>query len=216
MTHPPLIITGAYGSGKTECALAFALRWAGEGDAVTLIDLDFVNPYFRAQDHRAELEAAGARIIAPEPRVGPIDAPSMPPAARGALLRPRGRVVVDLGGDPAGAIVIRQFAPALRRYECWAAHNAFRPTTSEPEQAAALLREIARATGLRVSGLLAASHLGEGTTAAEVLDGLAQTRVIASLLDIPVTMICPPVWVALPALDLPLLPIAPRLRRPWE
>lgn len=43
-----LILTGAYGSGKTECAMALA-GILQEQAPVTLIDLDFVNPYFRAQ-----------------------------------------------------------------------------------------------------------------------------------------------------------------------
>ena len=51
--QPTIIITGAYGSGKTEIALALAARYAAE-ETVTLIDLDFVNPYFRVQDHAAD------------------------------------------------------------------------------------------------------------------------------------------------------------------
>jgi Mrp family chromosome partitioning ATPase len=73
MIYPPLIITGAYGSGKTEVAMELAVRWA-EREAVTLIDLDFVNPYFRSQDHRAELEQHGVHIIAPDEKVAAIDA----------------------------------------------------------------------------------------------------------------------------------------------
>jgi len=216
MTHPPLIITGAFGSGKTECALALAAQWAAAGERVSLVDLDFVIPYFRAQEHRAELEGLGVEIVAPEARVAAIDAPSVPPETRTALLHPRGRTVVDLGGDPAGAVVIAQFAPELTRYELWAAHNCFRPTTAEPAEAAALLAEIAEATRLRLTGLIAASHIGRDTSKDDVLLGLAQTRAVAGLLGVPVTLLSVPAWVTLPALDLPTLRITPRLRRPWE
>lgn len=212
----PLIITGAFGSGKTECALALAAQWARAGEVVSLVDLDFVNPYFRAQEHRAELEALGVEVIAPEARVAAIDAPSVPAGTRAALLRPRGRTIVDLGGDPAGAVVIAQFAPELRAYELWAAHNVFRPTTAEPEQAAALLAEIAGATRLRLTGLIAASHLGEDTTVDDVLDGLESTRAVAGLLGVPVVLLSAPAWLRLPALEAPVLAITPRLKRPWE
>jgi hypothetical protein len=105
ISNRTIIITGAYGSGKTECAMALAMTQAAFAP-VTLVDLDFVNPYFRSQDHRDTLEAAGVRVVAPDPEVAPIDAPAMPPEAREVMLRPNGLTLVDLGGDPAGAIVI--------------------------------------------------------------------------------------------------------------
>jgi len=212
---PPLIITGAYGSGKTECALALALQWAAR-EPVTLIDLDFVNPYFRAQDHREALERAGVAVLAPDARVAQLDAPSLPPATGPTLLHPPGRVIVDLGGDPAGAVVIAQFADRLPAYDLWAAHNLFRPTTAAPAAAAALLRAIAAAARLRFTGLIAASHLGEFTTVDDLLAGLDGTRAVSALLDVPVVLLSAPAWLRLPPLDLPVLPITPRLKRPWE
>lgn len=212
----PLILTGAYGSGKTECALALAVRDAAAGEAVTLIDLDFVNPYFRSQDEKAALEVAGIRVLSPEARVAAIDAPSLPVATGATLLSPPGRVIVDLGGDPAGAVVIAQFADRLTEYDLWGVHNAFRPTTADPEVAAALLQEIEAVTHLDLTGLVAASHLGEFTTVDDVLAGFAQTERVAALLDVPIRLLTPPAWLVLPPLSTPMLPITPRLLRPWE
>ena len=42
-----LVLTGNYGSGKTELALNLALRFS-EQYRTTLVDLDIVNPYFRS------------------------------------------------------------------------------------------------------------------------------------------------------------------------
>jgi len=213
-----LIITGSYGSGKTECALALAMRWAVEAP-VTLIDLDFVNPYFRVQDQQVELARLGIKLLAPEERVAAIDAPSLPPATREYLLHPPGRTIVDLGGDPAGAIVIRQFADELNAgggYEMWAVVNGYRPTTSDPPQTAALLREIAVATGLRLTGLVSNTHLGAQTTVEDISEGLALARATGALLAVPVIMIGVPNWLTCPALDVPLLPITPQLLRPWD
>jgi hypothetical protein len=64
----PLILTGAYGSGKTEIAVALALACAATG-STTLVDLDFVTPYFRAQDCRPALDVAGVSLVAPDARV---------------------------------------------------------------------------------------------------------------------------------------------------
>ena len=44
------LITGHYGSGKTNFAVNLALQQAAAGKKVTVVDLDIVNPYFRTAD----------------------------------------------------------------------------------------------------------------------------------------------------------------------
>ncbi len=210
-----VIITGAYGSGKTECALALAASWAAT-EPVTLVDLDFVNPYFRAQEHAAELRTLGVHLIAPDPRVAPIDAPALPPAARHALLHPSGQTIVDLGGDPDGAIVIGQFAPEMAHYDCWAVVNFARPTTATPAQAATVMQAIATVTRLRLTGLISNTHFGRATTADDLSNGFTQAQALGALLRVPVVLACAPAWLPPPPLPVPCLPITPRLRRPWE
>ena len=209
-----IIITGAYGSGKTECALALAGEMAAS-EAVTLVDLDFVNPYFRAQDYAAELRDLGVGLIAPDPHVAPLDAPAMPPATRQALLSPVGRTIVDLGGDANGAIVIGQFAAKMVDYACWAVLNFARPTTATPTEAAAVLQEIAAAMRLTLTGLISNTHMGARTTVEEVRHGLAQAREVEQLLRVPVVLAGVPAWLTPLELAVPVLAISPRVRQPW-
>lgn len=211
----PCILTGAYGSGKTEIALALALEAAAQGP-VTLIDLDFVTPYFRSQDVQQELSAHGVRLLAPEAHLAQIDAPVLPEGLEAALCQPVEPTIVDIGGDPAGAVVIAQFVPRMPAYECWVVVNFSRPTTATPALAEALLAEIAVTARLRFSGLISNTHLGPYTTADDVLAGLAQARGLAAQLGVPVVRVAAPAGLALPPLPEPLLPITPRLRRPWE
>ncbi|MHB9131254.1 MAG: ParA family protein [Armatimonadota bacterium] len=210
-----LIITGAYGSGKTECALALAARDVQAGP-VTLVEMDFVTPYFRTLDHQTEMEALGVRVIAPDPAVAAIDAPSLPPTIGQALVHPIGQTIVDLGGDPAGAVVIGQFAPRLVAYDLWAVVNFSRPSTATPELAAALLQEVTAVTRLSLTGLVSNTHLGPYTTPEDILGGLAHAHTLGAHLGLPVVLLCTPAGVALPPVDLPVLTITPRLRRPWE
>ena len=51
-----LIITGHYGTGKTNIAVNLALKLA-EHEPVCLIDCDIVNPYFRSTDNKELLES---------------------------------------------------------------------------------------------------------------------------------------------------------------
>ena len=57
--HRLLIVTGHFGTGKTEFSVNLALALAREGEKVMMADLDIVNPYFRSKDSQAELERAG-------------------------------------------------------------------------------------------------------------------------------------------------------------
>ena len=46
MVTPRLtVIAGAYGSGKTEVAINYALRLRAKGKNVNMVDLDIVNPF---------------------------------------------------------------------------------------------------------------------------------------------------------------------------
>ena len=44
------IVTGHYGSGKTNISANLAIKLAEAGKKVTVVDLDIVNPYFRTAD----------------------------------------------------------------------------------------------------------------------------------------------------------------------
>ena len=72
-----LIIIGNFGSGKTELALNIAFE-AAETKKVTFVDLDIVNPYFRSTERKAELEAAGIRLLSPSFTNLGVEVPSLP------------------------------------------------------------------------------------------------------------------------------------------
>jgi Mrp family chromosome partitioning ATPase len=57
------IITGHYGSGKTEFAVNLALAFAREGRRPILADLDIVNPYFCSRERKTALEDRGVRVV---------------------------------------------------------------------------------------------------------------------------------------------------------
>ena len=86
-----LIITGHYGTGKTNIAVNLALKLA-EHEPVCLIDCDIVNPYFRSTDNKELLESKGILVFSPNFANTNLDTPSLP-AAIGSVFQMNRRII---------------------------------------------------------------------------------------------------------------------------
>jgi hypothetical protein len=216
------ILTGYYGSGKTEVALHVARSLAGEAEGVRLVDLDFLKPVFRAREHRPALARAGVRLVAPEGELAAAEVPVMPCVS--ALLGgpPHERVIIDLAGDGGGARAIAQFAPLLARnpHELIMVVNPMRPFARTAERIERAVRELEQVTRLRVAALLANGNLGAQTTPAVVLDGLEIARVAAGVLALPLRAVVIPEFLRgrMDPLGIaePCLWLRRRVLLPWE
>ena len=107
MSNHLIIVTGHFGSGKTEFALNLAFRFAREGRTVLLADLDIVNPYFCSRERKQELAAQGIRLIAS--KGADSDLPAINPEVY-ALFEPGVCGVMDVGGDAIGAQALGRFS----------------------------------------------------------------------------------------------------------
>lgn len=94
------IITGHYGSGKTEFAVNYvtALREQTEGK-VAIADLDIVNVYFRSREKKEELEEKGIMVIASNIEGAGADVPAVSGAMTMPVTNKEFQYVVDLGGQ---------------------------------------------------------------------------------------------------------------------
>jgi len=60
------LITGNYGSGKTEFSVNFIKQLSGIRTlSPTIVDMDIVNPYFRSREALKLLEGMGVEVVAP-------------------------------------------------------------------------------------------------------------------------------------------------------
>ena len=180
------IITGHYGTGKTNLSINLALDLAERFAEVTLVDLDVVNPYFRSSDYTALLERHGVRVVAPTFAGTTLETPSLPAAICGALESP-GAVVLDVGGDDAGATALGRYSKQIEQidYDMLYVINHYRNLTATPEEAAALLTEIEAASHLKATGIANNSHLRTETRLETVLDSAEFARQTADLLGLP-------------------------------
>ena len=178
------IITGHYGSGKTEFAINLALQAVRAGESCLLADLDIVNPYFCVRERADMLEREGVHVILST--AGRTDLPALNARLYGFMQNGM-RGILDVGGDPAGARVLGRFSDKIRaiEHEMLVVMNFRRPETGTVEQALDYIRQIEGSAQLRATGLVNNTHLCGETTADDVLFGAEQARIVAEKSGVP-------------------------------
>ncbi len=186
LERPITILVGPSGSGKTEIAVNLAFGWRNRGARVTLVDLDLVKPFFRCRLARADLEARGIRLVAPDGDRFYADLPILVPEARSAGRNGSAsgmRYIFDVGGDDHGARALGSLAGCLDHA---AADLLFVVNTSRPFPHAGVLERIQAAARMAVTGLVANTHLMEETTPELVQAGIEAARALGAASGIPV------------------------------
>ena len=183
------IITGHYGSGKTNLAVNLALQLADAGEKVTIVDFDIVNPYFRTADFAKLFEERGVTLAASMYANTSLDIPAISFDMERMAYEP-GYLIVDVGGDDAGAIGLGRYAEGFSAYapdqlDLWYVVNRYRYLTEEPGETLKLMYEIEAVSRMRHTGIVNNSNLGKETTADTVLQAVPYAEEIAAQAKLP-------------------------------
>ena len=188
------IITGHYGSGKTEFAVSLAMLLTSKQEItrspdiicqknrppdtnpgnVAIVDLDIVNPYFRSQERRELLENNGIAVYGSMYRTEiTAELPALSAKIRIPLENDSYRVIIDAGGNDAGALVLNQFTKYFRddKTSVLTVVNANRPETNYIDGILKHISAIEKITKLTISGLVNNTHMLRETTAADIIHG---------------------------------------------
>ncbi|MCR4780112.1 MAG: cobalamin biosynthesis protein CobQ [Ruminiclostridium sp.] len=193
MTHKKLtVVTGHYGSGKTNLSVNIALDIAESGEKCTVIDLDIVNPYFRTADFRGLFDKRGIDIFAPVYANTNLDIPSLNIPLE-SLLKSGTHIVIDVGGDDEGAKALGRFAPLINATadkDVLYVINKYRYLTKEPEEAAQVMREIETSGSVLCTGIVNNSTLGAQTTEDDVRGSFGFAEKVSELTGLPISATC--------------------------
>ena len=183
------IISGHYGSGKTNIAVSLAYDLKKVEEKVAIADIDIVNPYFRTKDNEQQLERAGIRLICSEYANSNVDIPALPQDMYAVTDDKELHSILDVGGDERGALALGRISPAIREendYQMLYVVNKFRPLTKDADSAIEVMREIEAACGLKFTAIINNSNLGAETTADEVISSLDYAAEISLKTELPV------------------------------
>lgn len=213
------IVCGHYGTGKTNLSINLALDCSRRGEDVTLVDLDIVNPYFRSADYADLLVEEGVHVVGPNFANTNLDTPSLPGSVRGAL-EGDGRVIIDVGGDDAGATALGVYSDSVAEAEPEVLYviNRYRSLTTEPEAAVDILHEIETAARIKVDAVVNNSHLKQGTDAQTVLASTGFADAVCKATGLPLKFTTAPRWTYQDLSNkIPnVYPVDIHVRTPWE
>ncbi len=180
------IITGHYGSGKTEIAINMALKLKEQHDNVVICDMDIVNPYFRTNDAKEFLEQKGIRVIAPDYASTNIDIPVLPGDILSVFTDKSCYAVLDLGGDDDGAVALGQYHRYLKDedYDMFYVLNALRPDTSSIDDIKALAANIEYMSRAKITGLINNTNLSYLSEPKHLADSMTFAKDAANALEV--------------------------------
>ena len=181
------IFTGHFGSGKTEISINYALKLAKEGKKVAIVDIDIVNPYFCSRDIRKHLEENGVRVIASDPSLSNAELAVVPAEVLAVFNDKSYEVVMDIGGDDQGAVVLGQYNRYLREepYDMYFVVNNNRPFTSNGNDTEEYMRNIQMGSRLKVTHLISNTNMSYETKSEDILRGDKEVAQLSEKLNLP-------------------------------
>jgi hypothetical protein len=206
------VITGEYGSGKTEFAVNLALSIRGQSvkplgnsscdvgggskstnneSPVYLADLDVINPYFRSREKEAVLKEQGIILTGYSVRA---DSDQDLPAVSYGFVQGREAgdksgnetIIIDLAGSENGLKPLEPLYDKVDSPEFLCVVNCYRPLTSKKEGIIKFINQVNNLSRWSITGLVNNSNMLHETDAGHILKGQEILLQVSRELNIPI------------------------------
>ena len=183
---------GSFGSGKTEIAINYSIYCRKSYTKIAIVDLDIVNPYFRTREAKDILILKGIKVISPEGKMTYADLPLISPEIKGLIQNPDYRVILDVGGDDVGTVVLGNFRHFIKDldYEMLLVVNPYRPFTQSVPQIKQMAQEIENTSRLKINGIVSNPNLSSQTDEEIIKKGHILIKQAAKNMKMPIKFIC--------------------------
>ena len=182
------IMSGHYGSGKTNIAVNFAIDLKKQQGKVAIADIDIVNPYFRTKDSEDLLKNNDIKLICSPYANSNVDIPALPQEMYSVIDDKDLYSILDVGGDERGALALGRLAGEIKKedYDMFFVVNKFRPLTSTVDMTIEVMAEIENACKLKFTKIINNSNLGRETTSEDVISSLKFIDELSKKTNLPV------------------------------
>ena len=226
------IFTGHFGSGKTEVAVNYAIKFSelgsikhkqstGDDEKIAIVDMDIINPFFRTVDAKSELEKHGIWVISSVYANTNVDIPALPAEIYSLFEKKEYRVIFDVGGDDLGAKAVSRFRQEILNddYEHFLVVNVKRPMTDTPEKIKEMVYSIEESSRIKITKFVNNTNYLFDTTAENIIEGHKMLEEVSREIGVPIAFasgLRKPLEEAGRIIKVPLLPIGKLIRLPWE
>lgn len=219
--HRVTVFVGPYGSGKTELALNAVEQIAPSYDQIAIVDLDIVKPYFRAREFRAKLVSRDIRVILPQGDLADSDMPAISPVIYTVFQNEKLKVIMDVGGDDAGAAALGQYRDYFRAtdHEILFVVNTRRPFSQTVEEIVNMKERIEWRCRTPITAIVANTNLSMETTPEIILKGYKIVQQVAERCGLPIAFAAVDRSfgdVVAPHIAEPLFLVDRQMLPPWE
>lgn len=188
------VLTGSFGSGKSEMALNLAVRKAKDGPC-TVVDLDVINPYFRVSERGDVLTPAGVELIMPPFALEKLEIMSLSARVYSVFAPGEGTVIFDIGGDDVGSIALGQYKPRFDLIPKDKLHvlfivNPLRPTAADLPSALDTFYKVQYVSRLPISGIVNNANLAGETDVNHLVEGYKLVKALSEQTGVPVWGTC--------------------------
>ena len=182
------ILSGGFGSGKSEIAIHLALKYFAGNPKVVLADLDLVNPYFVIRDQAEFLNNLGLKLLAPSGKMSHTDLPSIPGSMIG-IFSTEADMVIDLAGDEAGATVLgylSRYVLQRESYDLILTVNPYRPFAENQHELGEMISYLEQKARMKFTSIISNPNLLSDTDLDTIIAGHEKVVSYAEHFQLPI------------------------------